>query len=285
MRKKCLVLMLSLSIICGSSMTAFASPEPTPDGGVFDAEYYAENNPDVVAALGTDKNVLYQHFVMFGVNEGRLPFAPDTDWKESLVLQDPVKVGPNPYDEQKEDVQLVTTYAPGTTRVDDDGAVLIYAEEDTLYTVNTTGLASNGHSDKVVNMNCWFTDMDENNSLVAKAGYEWKRIATYTDQRNEVSYRYGYQGGAWGIYVDSSTNMTRTEAGFGFEMIYNGKVYDECELRPFQTYVDWGYEVLIMDVMIPEACPYVYVYQTGMKDNGNGESVIDWSRKILYNVK
>lgn len=146
--------MLSLSIICGSSMTAFASPEPTSDGGVFDAEYYAE--------------------------------------------------------------------------------------EDTLYTVNTTGLASNGHSDKFVNMNCWFTDMDEDNSLVAKAGYEWKRIATYTDQRNEVSYRYGYQGGAWGIYVDSSTNMTRTEA-----------------------------------------CPYVYVYQTGMKDNGNGESVIDWSRKIL----
>jgi hypothetical protein len=45
---------------------------------VFDADYYAQNNPDVVQALGTDANALYSHYVNFGKTEGRLPYAPDS---------------------------------------------------------------------------------------------------------------------------------------------------------------------------------------------------------------
>jgi hypothetical protein len=56
-------------------ITSFAQEKTMPDGGVFDAEYYAANNPDVVAALGTDENVLYQHYLNFGKKEGRLPYA------------------------------------------------------------------------------------------------------------------------------------------------------------------------------------------------------------------
>ena len=37
----------------------------------FDAEFYAANNPDVVAALGTEELALYTHYVMNGRNEGR----------------------------------------------------------------------------------------------------------------------------------------------------------------------------------------------------------------------
>ncbi len=39
---------------------------------VFDSDYYAANNPDVVSALGDDPEVLYQHFITYGIKEGRI---------------------------------------------------------------------------------------------------------------------------------------------------------------------------------------------------------------------
>ncbi len=56
-------------------LTALAAPETMPDGTVFDAEYYAQTNPDVVAAVGADAGALYQHYAQFGKKEGRLPYA------------------------------------------------------------------------------------------------------------------------------------------------------------------------------------------------------------------
>ena len=53
-----------------------AAPETMPDGTVFDADYYAQQNPDVVAALGADPGMLYRHYVLAGKTEGRLPCAP-----------------------------------------------------------------------------------------------------------------------------------------------------------------------------------------------------------------
>ena len=38
---------------------------------VFDATYYANKYPDLKAAFGTDATKLYQHFVTYGINEGR----------------------------------------------------------------------------------------------------------------------------------------------------------------------------------------------------------------------
>lgn len=61
----------------GSHSTSWAAPEQMPDGTVFDAEYYAANNPDVVAVLGTDKTVLYTHYQTSGMKEGRLPYDPN----------------------------------------------------------------------------------------------------------------------------------------------------------------------------------------------------------------
>ncbi len=56
-------------------MTTLAAPKTMSDGGTFDPEYYAQQNPDVVAALGTDENLLYQHYLNNGKAEGRLPYA------------------------------------------------------------------------------------------------------------------------------------------------------------------------------------------------------------------
>lgn len=49
-------------------------PTTMSDGEMFDAEYYAINNPDVAGALGTDANVLYEHYKSFGTAEGRKPY-------------------------------------------------------------------------------------------------------------------------------------------------------------------------------------------------------------------
>lgn len=42
----------------------------------FDPVYYANNNKDVVAVIGNDPQKLYQHYTLFGKNEGRKGCAP-----------------------------------------------------------------------------------------------------------------------------------------------------------------------------------------------------------------
>lgn len=85
MRKKLCTLLTTFTLTLASSITAFAAPEVMPDGNVFDAEYYAQNNPDVVAAFGTDKELLYSHYVNNGRAEGRLAVAPEA---QSATIQD-----------------------------------------------------------------------------------------------------------------------------------------------------------------------------------------------------
>ena len=38
---------------------------------LFDAKYYAETYPDIVTVLGNDANVLFNHYITSGINEGR----------------------------------------------------------------------------------------------------------------------------------------------------------------------------------------------------------------------
>ncbi|MBQ2116063.1 MAG: hypothetical protein II193_05705 [Lachnospiraceae bacterium] len=69
MKKKLLIVTMALTL--SSGMTAFASPVAVGDSAVFDADYYADNNPDVEEAYGRDFNKLWEHFTVWGVNEGR----------------------------------------------------------------------------------------------------------------------------------------------------------------------------------------------------------------------
>ena len=52
------------------SADAVSIPDALKDF-VFDAEYYAEHNADLKAAYGTDEAKLYEHFVNYGIEEGR----------------------------------------------------------------------------------------------------------------------------------------------------------------------------------------------------------------------
>lgn len=78
-----------------SAIPVFAAPKQMADGGVFDAEYYAQNNPDVVAVFGTDENLLYNHYVVCGKNEGRLPMAPNAVIVPSETPVSNVKIMPD----------------------------------------------------------------------------------------------------------------------------------------------------------------------------------------------
>lgn len=106
-------------------MTVCAEPKAMPDGTIFDAEYYAENNPDVAAAFGTDENLLYQHYLGCGKIEGRKPYR---DGDEALILM--------PYIERsQEDIELiggVNEFAKGYSNYNGD---LIRADysSDPLY--------------------------------------------------------------------------------------------------------------------------------------------------------
>ncbi|MBR1470617.1 MAG: CAP domain-containing protein [Lachnospiraceae bacterium] len=67
-------------VICGVSfgavLPAQAAPVTLPDGSVFDPDYYAAMNPDVVITVGTDAEALYAHYLRYGQKEGRAPAAP-----------------------------------------------------------------------------------------------------------------------------------------------------------------------------------------------------------------
>lgn len=74
-----IVASVMVSVIIGISAPAMqmhASPKAMSDGGVFDAAYYAQQNPDVASAIGTDEETLYLHYKLYGEKEGRLPYDP-----------------------------------------------------------------------------------------------------------------------------------------------------------------------------------------------------------------
>ncbi len=70
MKKRVLAVIVA-TMVFSSSLTAFAAPGTTIDGTLFDAAYYAQQYPDVVAVYGTNPDALYSHYVNHGRAEGR----------------------------------------------------------------------------------------------------------------------------------------------------------------------------------------------------------------------
>lgn len=79
MNSKRIVSMIGAAAIAASmalsGLPVCAAATTMPDGGQFDAAYYAATYPDVVAALGTDASALYRHYKTCGAKEGRQPYA------------------------------------------------------------------------------------------------------------------------------------------------------------------------------------------------------------------
>ena len=85
MKKKITTFGLMILLTLSYSITAFAAVKTMPDGQKFDPVYYAEQNEDVVKAVGKTEEALYKHYVDYGKAEGRLPYkdAPKPETKKS----------------------------------------------------------------------------------------------------------------------------------------------------------------------------------------------------------
>ena len=113
----------ALTVLAGNAMPAFAAPQTMPDGGTFDAEFYASTYPDVAAALGTDATILYQHYLLAGKAEGRLPYAGANGGAATTTPVATTGVGA--YLTDKNNVQLTLNLAKAPTS--DDGVLSVYA--------------------------------------------------------------------------------------------------------------------------------------------------------------
>lgn len=88
LKKILIAAFLSAAIFILIPKSVSAAPQTMPDGGIFDAEYYAAMNPDVTAIYGTDANVLYAHYLNYGSKEGRLPYDPAYASVTAIVMPD-----------------------------------------------------------------------------------------------------------------------------------------------------------------------------------------------------
>ncbi len=55
--------------------SARAAVKTMPDGGLFDPSFYAATYNDVYRAFGMNETLLYQHYLLCGISEKRLPYA------------------------------------------------------------------------------------------------------------------------------------------------------------------------------------------------------------------
>lgn len=69
--KKILVICTATSLILGSAINASAANLRD----IFDAKYYAEKYEDLKAAFGDNEELLYQHYITYGIKEGRVASA------------------------------------------------------------------------------------------------------------------------------------------------------------------------------------------------------------------
>jgi len=217
--KRKVVMGIVAALCLGNGMTAFAAPETMPDGTVFDAEYYAQTYPDVVAALGTDAGAMYQHYVTFGRNEGRLAYdmaVPLPAEMEAIAQQ--------PAEESK--------------------IIGIQGVPGQKYELPTWGEAESYYggevADKMINMSVRTTapesDQVENDmGLLAPyttQGYEWRPYffiisGECTDQERWWANYY------WFITVENSRDWNEQEedAEYSkkFTVNWNGVDYTECK--------------------------------------------------------
>ena len=97
--RKLLVLTGSVIVMAlgAFSIKAQAAPVKQADGNYFDAAFYAQQNPDVVAVFGNKSDMLYAHYVYFGKAEGRLPYnLPKSMAAVERHGEDEIR-GPEPY--------------------------------------------------------------------------------------------------------------------------------------------------------------------------------------------
>ena len=75
-KKKCQYFRFLAMVLAQVILLSLFIPVQSKASG-FDPEYYAQKYPDVVAALGDSRQALINHYLTFGINEGRFQNAEE----------------------------------------------------------------------------------------------------------------------------------------------------------------------------------------------------------------
>jgi len=92
-KKIMITLAVLLLYVISMDMKSYAEPLQMPGGGMFDPEYYAFTNPDVVAVCGTSLEGLYSHYCNYGKKEGRKPCFSMDIGKKSFSINSFRRIG------------------------------------------------------------------------------------------------------------------------------------------------------------------------------------------------
>lgn len=221
---------LVAALCLGSSMTAFAAPETMPDGKVFDAEYYAQNNPDVVEAFGTSKKAMYRHYVIYGEGEGRLPYAVDVQVQQDAQVQPDAQTDEDLPVEGVLGVFGAEYRLPTVSEFEDFDDVNTGSLEVRTMTVSTT-----------VDPDFLSFHLEQLAPYTAE-GYEWRPIQViltgeYIEEQGHWWPYYHYKflaqhSDGWEEFAnDSGIDMSR------FEVTQDGETYTECRRARFSDQV------------------------------------------------
>ena len=112
-------------IVLSSLMTLYALPV---HAATFDARYYSLRYPEVTNMIGTGEDALYQHYMTFGINEGRFASAEDelAHINQMLIGQNTESATVSVQPVQTETAVISTPQVvPGLTYVDVDTSTQI----------------------------------------------------------------------------------------------------------------------------------------------------------------
>lgn len=214
MRKRILLAIIS-SMVIGCSMTAYAQPKTMSDGTVFDAEFYANAYPDVVAVYGTDAQSLYCHYVDYGKSEGRTPVKEEMvspiNNAELISSYETWSVGGGDY--------AVDTYANGIKVIRSiRGSECVDKKYWILRTDYSDGLLDedkNGIDDRDPCNNLGYTDLNYNGVIDGSPS-----LPDFVPETEIIKYRLCEHGVIQGTYV-----CDKKECVDFREMMKNAQVY------------------------------------------------------------
>ena len=310
MRRKIAMALLTAAFCAVSGMTAFAMPEQMPDGGVFDVEYYAEENPDVVAVMGNGKDALYQHYTLAGKNEGRLPgVAFDAEYyaannpdvaavlgtEEDILYQHYRLCGKSEgrlpsapgtaLKPLKSSAQ--TTPATPANPAEQPQAGGIQGAIGVDCTISTLGSKNDGTKEiyKMTAADIWFDGGMGDPRDSGRNGYGWHKVDWLMKQAEEDWNALYF----WGVDVARMENETPLEnetpveedESFTFTVTQDGVVYPECSL--VGSLSETGYYCLYF--ILPKNYDGTILLKIYAAKLENGKPVKDEQNYIYYVLK
>lgn len=201
------------AVVIAASMTLSGLPvcaavTTMADGGKFDATYYAATYPDVVKAFGTDANLLYQHYKLFGAKEGRLPYAAGTN--VATTTQTATTVGTTlTAAEKAAAVNILNKYLTGERFWDYSVTFAVPARQDWMQVQNPVFVIADLNKDGVKELWVGADGLGWNMNLLPSSGSPYWY---------DLSFIYGY---------DAATNTYLTKDDMATYVIdSNGEIVD-----------------------------------------------------------